>query len=87
MKTTRNELIDLFTKYKVRSNYKPMYEIADMIIDRFKSINSASNESLSVTENEAQEKPCMNTDCRHHNGIFNRCKWLCNKDRWCMQGG
>ena len=52
MKTTRNELIDLFTKYKVRSNYKPMYEIADMIIDRFKSINSASNE----TENEAKKE-------------------------------
>jgi len=51
-----------------------------------KSINKHQDETPIVHENEYQEKPCMNADCRYFNGLFNSCNLLTNKQRPCMQG-
>ena len=56
MKTKREELIDFLEWFQ--DNYD--WEENDVAVDNYfkylKSINSASNESLSVTENEAKKE-------------------------------
>ena len=59
MKTTREELIDFLNYLHEEAFIDPaMASLADeVLVDTYlKSINSASNESLSVTENEGKKK-------------------------------
>lgn len=67
MKTTREELIDFLKWFEDNYDWEEIDVTVDNYFKYLDSINSASNESLSVTENEAKEKDFSHYIIAHSN--------------------